>query len=67
MGSEFTILLGVLKVERLSLQARRRKALAFSMNTDMVVEAQLLEAQIEALTTEIKSIERCSDGQKQGQ
>ena len=43
-----------LEVELISLTARLEKAQKFSMNTAMHIEGMLLEAQIEALTDELK-------------
>lgn len=47
----------------LELNARRKAAHGFSLNTDMHVEKQLLDAQIAALQAELeKKQKRCDNG-----
>lgn len=43
-----------LKVEIISLKARRRKAQDYCMNTDLMLECELLTAQIDALEQALK-------------
>lgn len=51
------MLVAALKAERVSLQARLRTARKYRVNVHMQVEADILESQIEALTSKIDSAE----------
>jgi hypothetical protein len=43
----------VIEVELISLKARKKKAEAYIMNNDMLIESELLQGQIKALEDEL--------------
>ena len=71
-NKEFTnivryLVLANLSIQRTSLSARRRAARSYTMNTNLQLEANLLDAQIAALDEyELSFLETCSisEGEK---